>query len=241
MQDVANNRYRNTIEAPSSPARPVNSTPDRECVEKRLRGVFVRAIPGVDDAAFDPSAVGKHTIQVNSVTLGSNNIDGFAVTTTVTDNSFHQAGSGGLMKTFGSLTDGETSGFTVGGTPFPGTVSKTKTVYNPPIENIEFTLQPGQSLTKTITSTTTTLVPVGTPPLNETSSEVHAFEAKEKITVLGKSYNTCRYRLTSPSDSVGFLSWLIVGKGIPAKTQITIDGQTQITELRSGSYNGQPL
>ncbi len=197
----------------------------------------------IDSTVIGPATFeGLSAIQVNSVFLSSNTVDGFAVTTTITNRAFHQPGSGGLVKTFGNLTDSDTSGIVVGGTPFPGTVSKTKSVYNPPIENIEFTLQPGQSLTKTITSTTTTLVPVGTPAENTTSSVVHAFEAKEMITVLGKSYNTCRYRVTSsPSDSVGFFSWLIVGKGIAAKTQVTIYGQTHITELKSGSYNGQPL
>ena len=196
----------------------------------------------IDSTIIGPASFkGQTAVEVRTAATSTINSEGATINSSSTSLSYEQAGANGLIKTLGSLHDGQSSG-SFGGVPFPGTVSKNEVVYNPPTDNIEFTLQPGQSLTKTVTSTVTTFLPAGISPVTSTHSETYTFEAKETIQLSsGKSYNTCRYRNTSAGDNGVSLSWLIVGKGVAAKTQSTANGQTQTSELKSGSYNGQPL
>jgi len=194
---------------------------------------------------------GQNAVLVTSTTKGTNTttVGGFTSTTTSTTvvRSFEQPSANGLVKTLGAMTEATTTvslPSIPGVPPLPGTESVTsiETVYNPPIENIEFTLALGGSLTKTATSTTTTLsgsfIP---PPTTVTTSQTYLFEAKETISVPAGTYSTCRYKVgTAGANDDGTL-WLIVGKGIMAKSEAMTPQGVQTVRLKSGTYNGAPL
>ncbi len=122
-----------------------------------------------------------------------------------------------------------------------------KTVNTPPFLNSEFTLQPGQSLTRTngyTTTTTTTVAGVTMPPMvnNSSLTETVSFEARETIQVQGRSWDTCRYRqVDAATPNVSTTTWYIVGRGLPARIVGTGGTTSQTTELKSGTVNGTPL
>jgi len=194
---------------------------------------------------------GLSAVQVTSTTTGSNaiTVQGFTVTQTTTTEtkSYQQPSVNGLVRTLGALTTATvaTGGITIPGLPpLPGStvVTQTRTVFNPAPENVEFTLSIGQSIDKVVGQTTTTLqAPVPTPPVTSTSTTTHTFEARENVTVQGKSYDACRYRISTVNGTEVTTSWLIAGKGVMVKSQANTVAGTQTIELKSGTYNGAPL
>ncbi|MFO1253203.1 MAG: hypothetical protein U1E77_19190 [Inhella sp.] len=120
-------------------------------------------------------------------------------------------------------------------------------VHQPAFLNSETTLQPGQSLTRSLTSsvsTTTVLSGTPLPPSldTQTRQETYAFEARETIQVRGRNFETCRYRETDPgSPGESQVVWLLLGKGIPVRTISTDADGTVTQELKSGTFNGRPL
>ncbi len=159
---------------------------------------------------------------------------------------YEQDAGGGFTRLLGF--EGTTS--VGGGVTLPGIGGGSivnRTVYSPASVNVELSIQPGQSITKAETSTSSSVVGgIVMPGIPTTTSEVHTFERRESIAVRGRSYNTCRYTLTDPA-SVGTITtnWVIDGLGITVRTEVvsTVLGQTrtEVTELVSGSFNGAPL
>ncbi len=146
--------------------------------------------------------------------------------------SYYQAAENGLVRSLGAEIGGLLGGLT------------TRTVFDPPILNSEFTLQVGQSITKT-ESTTTTFVggPIVIPPRSGTTTRTYTFEARETIDVLGRSFDTCRYKeVASGTDYVSY-SWHIVGIGISARLETRQANGTvsQRTELKSATIDGAPV
>ena len=194
-------------------------------------------------ATFEGQAGTK--VKSTSRTSGGAGLPGLPSISISTDtNTYFQAGTGGLTRTLG--LDGTTlSGAIVinGQTISPGTTSAIKTVFNPVDINLEFTLAQGQTLTKYTTASNT----VAGLTVTVIAGITYTFEAMETITVQGKSYATCRY-LESAQDSIGGADtvWYIQGRGVPARTTSVSTSpqggsQTITIELKSGSFNGQPL
>lgn len=188
---------------------------------------------------------GQSAIKVTTKTSGTQSFGGFNSAATTTVESFERATSGGLFETLGAITETRIAGIAIPGfPPLPDTTTKLKTVYNPAFSNLEFTLAIGQSITQTHNSTTTVLASsTGTPPVGSVTTgsdtTTWTFEGKESVTVQAGTFNTCRYKESSGGSTS--TTWFIVGKGIPAKSQSTEDGQVQTTELKSGTYGGAPL
>lgn len=210
------------------------------------------------DSVIDGPATfeGQNVVQVTSTTSGTHttSIQGITSTTSSTTvvKSYEQATVNGLVRSLGALTDVNTSTTISAPIPgFPGTTTttstQTKTVINPPVENIEFTISIGQSIDKVVSQTTTTLamtpmLPTGLPaPVSSTTTTRHTFEARENVTVGGKTYDACRYRIGTVNGTDITTSWLIAGKGVMVKSQATTAAGTQTIELKSGTYNGAPL
>jgi hypothetical protein len=113
--------------------------------------------------------------------------------------------------------------------------------------NLEFHLALGQTASITSTSTTTTLEYSGLPgeppgPTTSTTTETYTFEAKENVDVPAGSYLACRDRLNGDNTSSYSTTWYIVGKGVPVKSQTTVNSvATDTQQLKSGTYNGAPL
>ena len=187
---------------------------------------------------------GLSAIKVTSTTTGTNAIEGlpFPVTTTTKVESFEQLGANGVTKTLGALTEVATGAIQVGQVVVvPGRTTTSKTVYDPPRENLEFHLALGQSGTITSSLTTTGIAPPA-PPIAITLSETFTFEAKESVTVLAGTYETCRYRTHGDNATSYTTAWYVIGKGIPVKIVSTENGVvTGTQQLKSGSYNGTPL
>ena len=181
---------------------------------------------------------GLSATQTTSTTSGSNTVSGVSLASTTKVKTYQQPGSGSLWKTLGSQIESSTGGLTIGGITLPPTTSLSKVVFNPPYQNLEFTLSLGQSIT--ITSSQTTTVS-GSPPVSSTYSQTYTFEAKEAVTTsFGRTFNTCRYKITDGSGSAT-TTWYLLGKGVPVKTQSTGGGVTTTLELKSGTYNGAAL
>lgn len=84
----------------------------------------------------------------------------------------------------------------------------TQHVYNPALPDSEFTMQPGDYLVKSSSRTSTQIEPIAVPAKTSPYTETFSFRALETITVLGRSYETCRY------DTDGsWTRWLQVGTG----------------------------
>jgi len=189
----------------------------------------------------------QSAIKVTTLSSSTNDFGGIPVTTSTKIESFEQVGSNGVNLSLGALVEVNTSGFTIGGQVFPGTRLRTKSVYNPARQNLEFHLALGQTGSITSTSTTTTLEYTGLPgtppgPTTSTTTETFTFEAKETVDVPAGSYFACRYRQNGDNANSYTKSWYIVGKGVPVKSQTTVDGVvTDTQQLKSGTYNGASL
>lgn len=170
---------------------------------------------------------GQSAIRVTSRTRGVQQGQALDITSI----SFEQEAENGLIRSLGAEVV----------VPFFGGAPVTlRTVDTPPVLNNEFTLQPGQSLDQTFTSTSTYInPPFPLPPTTGTSTERVTYEARETINVLGRSYNTCRYKSTGSGDEIDF-TWHIVGNGLPARSETRNSAGAVLsrTELRSLSING---
>lgn len=190
---------------------------------------------------------GQSAVKVTTLSSGTNDFGGIPVTNSTKIESFEQVGGDGVNLSLGALADVTTSGFTVGGVTFPGTKIRTKSVYNPPRRNLEFHLALGQTGSITSTSTTTTLEYSGLPgeppgPTTATTTETYTFEAKENVDVPAGTDFACRYRLNGDDANSYTTTWYIVGKGVPVKSQTTVNNVvTDTQQLKSGTYNGAPL
>jgi len=179
----------------------------------------------------------ENAIKVTSVTSGTNTFEGIPVSTSAKVESFEQVGTNGVTKTLGALVDLKTQ---MGEVVVSAATSKT--VYNPPRENLEFHIAQGQTGTIVSTSTTTPIVPPGSA-IGSTVTDTFTFEAKESVTVLAGTYNTCRYRTNGANANSYTTAWYILGKGVAAKVVSTENGVvTSTQQLKSGStYNGAQL
>ncbi|MBE0547496.1 MAG: hypothetical protein IH627_07550 [Rubrivivax sp.] len=187
---------------------------------------------------------GQSAIKITSTTSGTNSAGGigFPITTTTKVETFEQLGSNGVTKTLGALVEVTTGGKLIGEVQIPGSTSSSKTVYNPPRENLEFHIALGETGTIVSTSTTTTIVPPGSP-IGSTVTDTFTFEAKEPVTVLAGTYDTCRYRTAGENANSYTTVWYILGKGIAAQIVSTENGvETSRQQLKPGStYNGAAL
>jgi hypothetical protein len=179
---------------------------------------------------------GQPVTRSRSTTTGTNNAAGVPVSTT-TETLTYSTVVNGLLNTVGSRSKVTIGGLSIGGFTLPPTITETESFYTPALTNVELTLQPGQSVTKTnsFTSTVVSGQGAGLPPTTVSLTETQTFEARETITVLGRTWQTCRYRSASSGEATTI--WYIVGRGIPARS--TSAGQT--VQLKSGTYNGAPL
>jgi hypothetical protein len=147
----------------------------------------------------------------------------------------YETGNGTFITSYGQVS---TSTSTI---PFVGTTdSAGKDVDNPPFEDRIYTLALGQSITQTETVVSTTTLPSPSGPTTNATVSTTRYAADETISVLGKSYATCRYEvfdISAPTEITTL--WYIVGKGIPAKIGTSADGL--VFQLKSGTYKGSPL
>lgn len=202
----------------------------------------------VDGAATfeNQSAVQVTTTSTSSITTSIAGQGSSTVNTTATTKSYEQPSGNGLLKTLGHLNDTVSSTtISIPGSPFTPppmtTTTRGKTVATPPFENVEFTLAVGQSVDKPITLVTTLLEPAA-PPTTTSTTTRHTYEARETITVQGRSFDTCRYKISTIGGADVTTSWFIVGKGVPARVQSTAGSVSSNMELKQGStYDGQPL
>jgi hypothetical protein len=136
-------------------------------------------------------------------------------------------------------------GFEVTASFLPGGLLTTvRYVNTPPLLNNEFTLQPGQSIEQTDTSTSTYInSPFPQPPTTDTSILRSTYEARETINVLGRSYNTCRYKSTGLPDGTTIFEWHIVGNGLTARIEYRNSAGAVFSreELKSATINGTAL
>ena len=156
-------------------------------------------------ASFEGTSATKVTTTVRGLQLG--------VTVDATVLSYHVSTGNDLTRTLGTEASASFQGFQ----------ATIRGVYAAPASvNDEFTLGLGSSLTKSETLTSSTVVPgvpLPIPPTTATTNTTHTYEARESVSVQGRSWDTCRYRTTT-ADSPGYtLSWFIYGKGLAAKVE----------------------
>jgi hypothetical protein len=206
----------------------------------RYTAVYVNAI------LVAPLSSGEHTVEGvvdgpttfegQSVIKVTNTVKGFQSGQTVdaTVKSYEQIAANDLIASVGADTDAS----------FAGVTLTLRTVFNPVSLNDEFTLQPGQSFNKTISSTSTYVnAPIPLPPTTGSGTTAITYEARETITVLGRSYDTCRYKDLAQNTQTPGYTWYIYGKGLPARQESLNAAGVVIerTELKSATINGAPL
>jgi hypothetical protein len=128
--------------------------------------------------------------------------------------------------------------------------STSKTVYNPLWVDNQYGLAVGQSVTQTstatITSTTTGIPGLPATPTTTTSTTTQTvkFVGREQVTVPANTYSACKFETTFAASGVNSVTtiWVIDGKGIPVKTQISVNGVVNSTQqATSVKLNGQAL
>lgn len=215
----------------------------------RMALTFVDADDGSFEVSLDTVVDGPATFEgrsaVQSTTRGSSTaVEGSerSVVSTFESRVFEQNVAGGVPLTLGSLDVVTTPEIVIPGLPpFPGTTTRTRTSYDPPTQATEFTLQPGQSITRTERGTTVDLDGTQSPS-SFAYTITYTYELRESITVAGKRFDTCRYRIADASEGAVTTVWYVVGKGVPVRSQTTAGGETSTEELRPpSSYGGQSL
>jgi len=200
----------------------------------RWVATFVRTHPvtGAVEGEFTTTTVvdGTTTFAGQSVVMVTKTTDNGTAAGASQVRTYLQAGDSGLIRTLGTETPTSAGGPTI------------RVVFDPPVANSEFTLQPGQTLTKTLSMTTTQLNP-SLPAVAGTRSTTYTFEARETLNVQGRNYDTCRYREAAVGGATVGSTWTIVGSGIPARIDSldNASGVSQRTELKSGTINGAPI
>lgn len=197
------------------------------------------------DSVIDGPATFEGRSAVQSTSRGSTTlIDGGVRTAygSYVGQSYEQKVAGGVPLMLGSVDTMTTPDIVIPGLPpFPGTTSRSRTVYDPPVQAVEFTLAVGQSVTRTERTTTVDLDGV-TPPSSDVDTRTYTYEQRETITVLDKAFDTCRYKVVGAAEDGETTVWYVVGKGVPVRSLTTVDGETSTQELRPpSSYGGQSL
>jgi hypothetical protein len=122
--------------------------------------------------------------------------------------------------------------------PVPGTISSSRTVYDPPFVDRRFSLAPGQSITQTRFGTTISVTQIPGSPVNESRMPINVtttttFVGIESVTVPAGTFTTCRYQTSVPgTDPV--TTWEHRGSGVMLKfegphgtsvaTSVTVNG-----------------
>jgi hypothetical protein len=154
--------------------------------------------------------------------------------------SWEQVGDDGLRMVLAlegrRLAGGPTS---VSG-PSPSLLGNYTRTFRPAQSNLEFTLPPGQALTRVATNATALAAEDGPT----TARTTYLFEGQETLVVRGVSYQTCRY-LQTPEDAGKGVTrvWHLLGHGLPVAiqtTRTTPSGviETTLKELSSATVNG---
>ena len=225
------------------PAGPLNECADAAAAtlptgyHVKLIYDFTGSITGeqtVESIIDGPSTFeGQSAIKITSQTSGTSDFQGTPVTINTKIESYEQLAPNDVTRTLGDLSEMHF------GTFFS---SKTKTVYNPARDNLEFHVALGQTGSITSTSTTTTIEPAGTPPSTTTFTETFSFAAKEPRTVFGRTYETCRYRTEGINANSYTTTWYMLGRGVPVEIETMLNGSvTDRQRLKSGERNGAPL
>lgn len=172
-------------------------------------------------ATFDAQSSIKSTTQAVNHGAGGNG-DALIV-------SYSRAAPNSLLETLGAETD----------ITIQGDRKVTRTAFKPYALNSEFTLQPGMSMQKTVSSTVTS-INATSPPSVSSSTTIFTYEARETITVLGRTYESCRYKELNSSSNDVRIAWYIVGTGVPARDERRDRSGTLLNriELKSSTLNG---
>lgn len=183
---------------------------------------------------------GSSAVQSTYTLSGTSTTAGVTTISTITGKDYAQEAANGLILNLGDEVESDIR------TPQGNLQSTTRTVYAPAYLNSEFTLLPGQSLTRTVGARVTSSsiingVPTQATERDQSHTETVTFELRENVSVLGRSYDSCRYRETRANSSEVTTTWYLYGMGIPVRTQLVGSGNEELTELKSGSLNGAPL
>jgi hypothetical protein len=197
----------------------------------------------IESVIDGPASFGQRSnvIQATVTVSGTSVVAGLSSSYSSKTKSYFQRRSDGLIEIYGSDNESTTGAVTVGGITVGGQTSISRTVFDPPDPATQFVLRVGENVTKTVSSTTTTSQPPGVAPSTASTTSSWTFEERQTITVLGKDYDTCRYRIAQFGSAGSSVSWFIVGKGVTARTESMTEGVLSRTELKSGTYNGAPL
>jgi hypothetical protein len=187
----------------------------------------------IDGPATFEGATRTQIIQTTNQSVELGGVSSNMLTVT---KGYYQAGSGDITRHgFLDATTTTTAGVT-------GPTTENKLVYTPAVVEQQYTLGLGKSYTSTEVVVVTPTKPTPMPPSTISTTTTVTHVADETITVLGKSYDTCKVEFNTSGQGV-VTAWYLAGKGMQVKLQLqsTNGVVTQLTELKSGTYNGTPL
>lgn len=179
---------------------------------------------------------GATRTQVTATTNQLTSLGGVSSNLVTVTKGYYQAAAGSITR-YGFLdaTTMTTAGIT-------GPTTENKLVYTPAVVELQYGLAAAQSYTSTEVAVVTPLKPTPMAPSTITTTTTVTYAGDEVITVLGKSYDTCKVTFSTNGQGVA-TAWLLAGKGVQVRFQLTsTDGTvTQLTEIKSGTYNGTPF
>ncbi len=209
-----------------------------------LRIGYSRAATYVRNELTAPTSTGEFTIE--TVVEGSATFEGQSAIRVPT--RVHGVQSGQVVdttvKAYQQIADNELTRWLGAETDVSvqGMALTVRSVDDPAQLNNEFTLALGASMDQTSTTTSTYVnAPFPFPPTTESSTTRITYEARETISVLGRSYDTCRYKYVPASGGGAFsYNWFIVGKGLSARQEMRNSAGDVLgnVELKSATING---
>ncbi len=194
---------------------------------------------------YETSGAAAGSTEIDAVVDGPAQFEGQAAIRTSSTITMSAAGAGStqISRAYQQIAAGDFT-HTIGSESeltVAGKTESSRTIYQPPDLNAEHGLVVGQTHTKTTTGGTTTITPGQPSRISDFfDRKTFTFEAREPVTVRGKTYDSCRYRSTTPAGE-NTVQWLVVGKGVAARIQSLDGSNTTTTDLVSGSLNGAPI
>ena len=233
------------------------STTYNECVDPaamtlptgfntRLVNTWVGLITGEETVKYliegRATFEGQSAVKSKRTMTGSQTILGVSQAVNSRGWTYEKVQSNGLIVMLGAESEFDTAGFSANGYTFAGFTTASKTVYSPAVEEREFTLKVGESVTvahKGSNSNSGGPLPPSTVPFDY--SVTYTYVARETVPVSGRNFDTCKYTIKASDSSIPVTFWFLVGKGIPVKSESTSSAGIQQVLFKSGTYNGVPI
>lgn len=183
---------------------------------------------------------GNSAVLYTAKTTGTNTVGGQTLAVDTSSNNYSKRTGTGEVTNYGSVITATQAifGFNVS--------TETKVVWSPPWKDLRYGMAVGDTIVQTYSgSTTITTGGFGGAPGSTTTnitpvSNTVKFVGIETVTVPAGTYRTCKFQeWATATPAQVTTSWLLLGKGLLAKSEAVTTEGTQLITATSIKINGQ--